>query len=174
MPPHKHSFMDNITEEEDEAEEQEELAKENDANSKDDEAIDNHGYLDAKQSSKQHFFEIIDKKSDCGQTLERPKNLTEYTIYFIHRLISYTNKKRMRPSGYWRYVIGVYKNLFLAFYFNWIVIFTSPLSSLAFVFTYPIISVLLFAFEIGLKIFMDHLGGTPLVKRISEDFGNSK
>lgn len=168
----KHSFMDNITEEEDEAEEQEELASENDA-SANDEAIDNHGYLNSKHNSKQHFDEIIDN-NNCKNTLPKPRDFTEYAIYYIHQLLSYTNKKRLRPSGYWRYVLGVYKNLFLAFYFNWIVIFTSPLSSLAFVFTYPIISTLLFAFEIGLKIFMDYLGGTHVVKRISQDFGNSK
>ncbi|KAI9357478.1 Alpha/Beta hydrolase protein [Pilaira anomala] len=85
--------------------------------------------------------------------------------------MSFTRKKRMRPSGYWRYVIGVYKNLFLAFYFNWTVIFTAPLSSLAFIFIYPVISYLLFAFEICLKIFMDYGGGTELSKRISLDYG---
>lgn len=146
----KHSYMDNITEEQDATEEQQDV------------------------TATQHHFESIiscPKSYATPQPLTQPKNITDYFIYYVGKLLSYTNKKRLRPSGYWRYVLGVYKNLFLAFYFNWVVIFTSPLSSLAFIFTYPIISVLLFAFEIGLKIFMDYLGGTQLAKRISLDYG---
>lgn len=146
----KHSYMDNITEEQDAIEEQQDVT-----------------------ATQLHFERIIScpKSYATPQPLTQPKTLTDYFIHYVGKLLSYTNKKRLRPSGYWRYVLGVYKNLFLAFYFNWVVIFTSPLSSLAFIFTYPIISVLLFAFEIGLKIFMDYLGGTQLAKRISLDYG---
>ncbi|GAA5805550.1 hypothetical protein HPULCUR_011069 [Helicostylum pulchrum] len=143
--------MDNITEEQDAIEEEQQDI-----------------------TATQHHFESIiscPKSYSTPQRLTQPNNLTDYFIYYLGKLLSYSNKKRPRPSGYWRYVLGVYKNLFLAFYFNWVVIFTSPLSSLAFILTYPIISVLLFAFEIGLKIFMDYLGGTQLAKRISLDYG---
>ncbi|KAG1446211.1 hypothetical protein G6F56_009647 [Rhizopus delemar] len=97
-----------------------------------------------------------------------PSNLTEWVIFFIDFL---QPVRKYRPSSYWRYVFGVYKNLFLSFYFNWFVIFTAPLSSFAFLLAYPIISGLLFAFELGLKLFMDGLGGDHLVKLISRDYG---
>lgn len=159
---------------------------------KDDDDEGDEGYVNDMHCSNYHFDEILQqqpgqqlqqqqqqhlkvhKKQNCQDqpSLPKPEDLTEYLIYYVNRLLAYTNKKKIRPSGYWRYVINVYKNLFLAFYFNWVVIFTSPLSSLAFIFTYPIISVFLFIFEIGLKLFMDGLGGAKLVKRISDDFGD--
>ncbi|KAI9277390.1 Alpha/Beta hydrolase protein [Sporodiniella umbellata] len=99
---------------------------------------------------------------------QTPSNLTEWIIYLIG---FFQPTRKHRPSGYWRYVLGVYKNLFLSFYFNWFVIFTAPLSSFAFILAYPIISGLLFAFELGLKLFMDGLGGDHLAKLISRDYG---
>jgi hypothetical protein len=161
------NLLKNIIEEEDE-----DLIDDIDTN-------DDRGFLNKNYCSQQHFDEILGQSKDNGdqymsesdqQGLAKPQSLAEYLIYWITRLHKYTSK-RYRPSGYWRYVIGVYKNLFLVFYFNWVVIFTSPLSSLAFIITYPIISGALFAFEIGLKIFMDYLGGAQLVERISQDYG---
>jgi hypothetical protein len=104
------------------------------------------------------------KKQECP----KPKSFSDLIVYWVHFFYSH---RKPKPSGYWRYVIGVYKNLFLGFYFNWIMIFTSPMSSIAFVLVYPIISSLLFTFEIILKIFMDFLGGAKLVKRISQHHG---
>jgi hypothetical protein len=139
-------------------------------------------YLNRDCYPQQHFEEIIQQSKDHAEQLNRvhrkhrlprPKNLTEYFIFYINHLQTVISK-RYRPSAYWRYTFGVYKNLFLVFYFNWITIFTSPLSALAFVVAYPIISGVLFAFEIGLKIFMDFLGGSQLVKHISEDYGRGK
>lgn len=179
----KHSFINTTTEEDndDDAGEIQHLTSKNAAN-----MIDDHGYMNKMHCSQQHFDEIIvhHKRAfgkniqngidDLTSTLPKPRDLSEYFIYYLEKFLLFTNKKKIRPSGYWRYVIGVYKNLFLSFYFNWVVIFTSPLSSFAFILTYPIISGLLFAFEIGLKIFMDFLGGNSLVKRISQDYGNGK
>jgi hypothetical protein len=169
----KHSFI-NTTEDNDDDNEREvqHLTSKNAAN-----MIDDHGYMNKMHYSQHHFDEIIPNRTRNTQhpstTLPKPEDLTEYLIYYLDKFLLYTNKKKkLRPSGYWRYVIGVYKNLFLSFYFNWVVVFTSPLSSLAFILTYPIISGLLFSFEIGLKIFMDFLGGASLVKRISLDYGN--
>lgn len=161
----RRSYMDNVTAEEDDAEELEEILH--------DDANDTLTEQDTR-----HLNEILhsDKKSNASyyQTrLTKPNGISEYLIFIISKVMSFTRKRRMRPSGYWRYVIGVYKNLFLAFYFNWTVIFTAPLSSLAFIFIYPVISYLLFAFEICLKIFMDYGGGTELSKRISLDYGCS-
>lgn len=136
-------------------------------------------FLNTDCFPQQHFDEILQQSRDHAEQinriqkkhcLPRPKNLTEYFIYYINHIQTVVSK-RYRPSAYWRYTFGVYKNLFLVFYFNWISIFTSPVSALAFIIAYPIISGLLFAFEIGLKIFMDFLGGSQLVKNISEDYG---
>lgn len=144
-------------------------------------ANDDRGFLDKNYCSQQHFDEFLGR-SNCNdgeystenneQRLAPPQSLIEYLIYWTSRLKSYTSTS-YRPSGYWRYAIGVYKNLFLVFYFNWVAIFTSPLSSLAFIITYPIISGALFAFEIGLKIFLEYLGGSELVDHISQDYGSS-
>jgi hypothetical protein len=171
----KHSFMDSLLKNIIEEEDDQDLIDDIDAN-------DDGGFLNKNYCSQQHFDEILgqckdnDDKEDLfpgdQQGLARPNTATEYLIYWITRLQSYTSR-RYRPSGYWRYAIGVYKNLFLVFYFNWVVIFTSPLSSFAFIITYPIISGALFAFEIGLKIFMEYLGGAQLVERISQDYGSS-
>ncbi|KAI8378822.1 Alpha/Beta hydrolase protein [Choanephora cucurbitarum] len=128
--------------------------------------------------SRQHLDEILGVQKYNRKThgkkaepeLPQPQNIIEWIILWVYRL-QRTTTKQYRPSGYWRYAIGVYQNLFLMFYFNWITIFTAPLSAFAFIFTYPIIAVALFMFEIGLKIFMDGLGGNELVDCISKDFG---
>ncbi|KAI8338817.1 Alpha/Beta hydrolase protein [Blakeslea trispora] len=109
------------------------------------------------------------KKSEEAE-LPQPQNIIEWIVLWAYRLQKMTTQQ-YRPSGYWRYALGVYQNLFLMFYFNWSTIFTSPLSAFAFIFTYPIIAVALFLFEVGLKIFMDGLGGNELVSLISRDFG---
>ncbi|ORE03889.1 alpha/beta-hydrolase [Rhizopus microsporus var. microsporus] len=121
------------------------------------------------QPEEEHAEEIMSTQPADIFTPSSPSNLTEWLIYFIYHVRS---KPKYRPSGYWRYVIGVYKNLFLSFYFNWFAIVTSPLSSLAFLISYPIISGILLAFELGLKLFMDGLGGSHLVKLISRDYGS--
>lgn len=140
---------------------------------------DDHGFLDKNNCSQQHFSEILSQsKENHGIDIQKrhnvpkPQTFVEYIIFWVHYIQRKTSK-RYRPSGYWRYAIGVYKNLFLVFYFNWFAIVTSPLSSMAFILVYPILSSALFAFEIGLKIFMDYLGGANLVERISQDYGNS-
>lgn len=123
------------------------------------------------QPEEEHAEEIMSAQPADIFTPSSPSNLTEWLIYFIYHLRS---KPKYRPSGYWRYVIGVYKNLFLSFYFNWFAIVTSPLSSLAFLISYPIISSILLAFELGLKLFMDGLGGSHLVKLVSRDYGSGE
>ncbi|KAI8379384.1 Alpha/Beta hydrolase protein [Radiomyces spectabilis] len=70
------------------------------------------------------------------------------------------------------FVFNTYKNLFFTFYFNWPMIFTAPLSSIAFVSVYPTLGILLLLFEIGLKIFMEYLGGAELFQYISEKYGS--
>ncbi|KAI9031535.1 Alpha/Beta hydrolase protein [Phycomyces nitens] len=78
---------------------------------------------------------------------------------------------RSKPRPYLSYMLNTYKNLFLTFYFNWTMIFTAPISSLAFVIVYPTAVVLLFIFEIGLKVFMDYLGGAAFVHYIGGKYG---
>lgn len=128
-------------------------------------------YLQMTQPEEEHAEEIMSAQPADIFTPSSPSNLTEWLIYFIYQIRS---KPKYRPSGYWRYVIGVYKNLFLSFYFNWFAIVTSPLSSLAFLISYPIISSILLAFELGLKLFMDGLGGSHLVKLVSRDYGSGE
>ncbi|KAG0747606.1 hypothetical protein G6F57_002919 [Rhizopus arrhizus] len=118
--------------------------------------------------SQQHIKEVSKGSEDAFTRTATPSTLTDWIIYFIHR---FQSSKSYRPSGYWRYALGVYKNLFLCFYFNWLAIFTAPISSLAFLLSYPIISGFLFFFELGLKLFMDGLGGNHLMKLISRDYG---
>ncbi|CEJ03649.1 hypothetical protein RMCBS344292_17628 [Rhizopus microsporus] len=101
------------------------------------------------QPEEEHAEEIMSAQPADIFTPSSPSNLTEWLIYFIYHLRS---KPKYRPSGYWRYVIGVYKNLFLSFYFNCI----------------------LLAFELGLKLFMDGLGGSHLVKLVSRDYGSGE
>jgi hypothetical protein len=139
---------------------------------------DDHGFLDKNNCTQQHFSEILGQSKEHHNIniqqqhdMPKPQTFAEYIILWAHNIQRKTSK-RYKPSGYLRYIIGVYKNLFLVFYFNWLAIFTSPLSSMAFVLVYPILSGALFAFEIGLKIFMDYLGGASLVERISRDYGN--
>ncbi|KAL0074819.1 Alpha/Beta hydrolase protein [Phycomyces blakesleeanus] len=78
---------------------------------------------------------------------------------------------RSKPRPYLSYMLNTYRNLFLTFYFNWTMIFTAPISSLAFVIVYPTAVVLLFIFEIGLKVFMDYLGGSAFVHYIGSKYG---
>ncbi|KAL7320973.1 hypothetical protein PS15m_000800 [Mucor circinelloides] len=140
---------------------------------------DDHGFLNINNCSQQHFSELLSQSKESHLLnlhprpgMPKPQTFVEYIIYAVHYIQQKTSNK-YRPSGYWRYAIGVYKNLFLVFYFNWFAIFTSPLSSLAFILVYPTLSSALFAFEIGLKIFMDYLGGAKLVERISQDYGHN-
>ncbi|KAF7722570.1 hypothetical protein EC973_002960 [Apophysomyces ossiformis] len=78
---------------------------------------------------------------------------------------------RAHPWPYLGYVLNTYKNLFLTFYFNWTMIFTAPLSSLAFVIAYPAAVVLLLIFEILLKVFLEYLGGEELFHYLSNNYG---
>jgi hypothetical protein len=123
---------------------------------------------DDTNNSHRHYIEILKQSRPTeASILPDPKGLFERLIYWIHH-----ERKRAKPSGYWRYVIDVYKNLFLTFYFNWTMLFTAPLSSIAFILVYPTAGFLLFAFEIGLKVFMDFLGGAKIMKRWSETYAN--
>ncbi|KAI7904234.1 Alpha/Beta hydrolase protein [Cokeromyces recurvatus] len=114
-----------------------------------------------------HFGEIKQKTKHIDLQVEESPEISQN--FFINRLFSY--KRRQQSSGYWKYVVGVYKNLFLMFYFNWTSIITAPISTIAFLTFYPFISFVLFVFEIGLKVFMDFLGGSVLIKHISEIYG---
>ncbi|RCH86567.1 hypothetical protein CU098_006254 [Rhizopus stolonifer] len=140
-----------------------------------DEEQDEQDFLTNRSYTQKHLDEILGKKQETKKTEQespKPQNFAERIMLWLYQLQKSTSK-HYRPSGYWRYVVGVYQNLFLMFYFNWTSIFTAPLSAFAFIFTYPIISVALFAFEIGLKIFMELLGGQKLVDCMSRDFGSS-
>ncbi|KAI8969319.1 Alpha/Beta hydrolase protein [Mycotypha africana] len=124
--------------------------------------------IDDDSCSSNHFADIFNHAVNKPTT-----SLLDYIIYVFKQLYNFSNSNHYHPSGYWRYVLGVYKNLFLVFYFNWFSIITSPLSSLAFITIYPIVSLLLFLFEIGLKICLEDLGGEKLIQTIREEYGNS-
>ncbi|KAI9470518.1 MAG: Alpha/Beta hydrolase protein [Benjaminiella poitrasii] len=115
-----------------------------------------------------HHVDEIKQQRQSDVQPEKPKGLRNRLIYQLFR---HKNRNR-QSSGYWRYAVGVYQNLFLMFYFNWTSIITSPISSIAFLTIYPIVAFILFIFEISLKFFMDFLGGSKWVKRLSERYGH--
>ncbi|KAI8340982.1 Alpha/Beta hydrolase protein [Choanephora cucurbitarum] len=78
---------------------------------------------------------------------------------------------RSRPWPYWSYMINSFKNLFLTFYFNWTVIFTAPISSMAILLVFPSTMIFLILFEVCLKVFMDKLGGSKIVRYVSLKYG---
>ncbi|KAI8881910.1 alpha/beta-hydrolase [Backusella circina FSU 941] len=86
--------------------------------------------------------------------------------------VSLPEPGRVKSWPYLGYMLNAYKNLFLTFYFNWPMIFTSPISSAAFLTVYPTTVVFLLVFEFGLKLFMEKWGGAKLVKFISIKYGH--
>ncbi|KAG2237059.1 hypothetical protein INT48_001827 [Thamnidium elegans] len=73
---------------------------------------------------------------------------------------------------YLGYMMNSFKNFVLTFYFNWTMILTAPISSVAFIIVYPTTVSFLVVFEIGLKLFMDKLGGAEVIRYISLKFGH--
>ncbi|KAI7862927.1 Alpha/Beta hydrolase protein [Spinellus fusiger] len=69
-------------------------------------------------------------------------------------------------------MFNAYKNLFLTFYFNWTMLISAPVSSMSFLVFFPTAVMFLFIFEVGLKVFMDYLGGVSLVRYISMKYGH--
>jgi hypothetical protein len=88
--------------------------------------------------------------------------------------VSLPEPGRVKSWPYLGYMLNAYKNLFLTFYFNWPMIFTSPISSAAFLTVYPTTVMFLLAFEFGLKLFMEKWGGAKLIKFISLKYGHGK
>ncbi|KAF7731222.1 hypothetical protein EC973_000638 [Apophysomyces ossiformis] len=78
---------------------------------------------------------------------------------------------RSKPRPYLDYVFSTYKNMFITFYFKWSMFLTSPLSSIAFLTIYPTLVIALLLFEIGLKVFMEVLGGNELAQYLSIQYG---
>ncbi|KAG2206704.1 hypothetical protein INT47_003646 [Mucor saturninus] len=78
---------------------------------------------------------------------------------------------RSKNWPYLGYMMNGFKNLVLTFYFNWTMILTAPLSSLAFIVVYPTTVTFLVLFEIGLKVFLEKWGGAQVARYISLKFG---
>lgn len=75
---------------------------------------------------------------------------------------------------YLGYMMNSLKNFVLTFYFNWTMILTAPISSAAFIIVYPTTVSFLVVFEIGLKVFMEKMGGAEVIRYISLKFGQGK
>lgn len=104
--------------------------------------------------------------------LETKKPGNKFLRTFQHHQMGVPEPGRSRPWPYLGYMLNSFKNFVLTFYFNWTMIFTAPISSAAFILVYPITITFLVIFEIGLKLFLEKMGGAEVIRYISLKYGH--
>lgn len=125
---------------------------------------------------------LVASEKDYGTQHHAKTNLAGTPIFYLENKKSGNKLSRTFQQGipepgrsknwpYLGYMVNGFKNLVLTFYFNWTMIFTAPLSSIAFIVVYPTTVTFLVLFEIGLKLFLEKWGGAQVVRYISLKFG---
>ncbi|KAI9356069.1 Alpha/Beta hydrolase protein [Pilaira anomala] len=104
--------------------------------------------------------------------LETKKPGNKFLRTFQHHQMGVPEPGRSHSWPYLGYMLNSFKNFILTFYFNWTMIFTAPISSAAFILVYPITITFLVVFEIGLKLFLEKMGGTEVIRYISLKYGH--
>jgi len=103
--------------------------------------------------------------------LESKKSGNKFLRSLQHQQTGVPEPGRGKSWPYLGYMINSLKNFALTFYFNWTMILTAPISSIAFIIVYPTTVSFLVVFEIGLKLFMEKMGGAEVIRYISLKFG---